>query len=116
MARAVLSTNRSTFPRLPPARRRRRLSFGLTALFAAVTAVAVVSGAARMPVLVGFLFAIDGLVVAMGLYFVRQGCAVSRAIESRPHDVRCAWAQIRFGLLLIVFGTLTFGAAAIINR
>lgn len=68
-----------------------------------------------MPALLGFLFAIDGLVVAMGLYFVRQGVMAYRAIESGPHDLRCAWAQIRFGLLLVAFGALTFCAAALMN-
>jgi hypothetical protein len=87
----------------------------LAALFGAVTVVAVIFGAARLPLLVGFLFAIDGLVVATGLYFVRHGVIVYRGIRSLPHDVRCAAAEIRFGLMLIAFGALTFGAAAITN-
>jgi hypothetical protein len=100
---------------LPTARRPWRLSFGLTALFAAVTATAVISGAARLPALLGFLFAIDGLVVAMGLYFVRQGYIAYQAIESGPHDRRCAAVQIRFGLMLVGFAVLSFGAAAIMS-
>jgi hypothetical protein len=103
------------FPRVPLARKQWRLSFGLAALFGAVTAVAVIAAAARMPLLVGFLFAIDGLVVATGLYFVGQGLIVCRSIESGPHDLLCAWAQVRFGLLLVAFGAVTFGAAAIVN-
>ena len=104
------------FPRVPAARKPWRLSFGLAALFAAVTAMAVISGAARLPALLGFLFAIDGLVVAIGLYFVRQGYAAYWAIESGPHDRRCAAVQLRFGLMLVAFGTLTFGVAAIVSR
>ncbi len=69
-----------------------------------------------MPILLGSFFAIDGLVVAIGLYHVRQGYQVCRTFESLRHDVRCARAQIRFGLLLTVFGLLTFDAAAISSR
>jgi hypothetical protein len=65
-------------------------------MFAAVTVIAVISGAARLPALLGFLFAIDGLVVAMGLYFVRRGFVAYWAIESGPHDRRCAAVQLRF--------------------
>src|SRR5687768_18234800 len=49
------------------------------------------------------------LVAAVGLHQVRDGLRLYRAIESRPHDLRCAWAQIRFGLLLLAFAALTFG-------
>jgi hypothetical protein len=88
----------------------------LAALFAAVTAIAVISGAARLPALLGVLFAIDGLVVAMGVYFVRQGYVVYREIASGPHDRRYAAVQLRFGLMLVAFAALTFGAEAIVCR
>jgi hypothetical protein len=92
------------------------LSFGLTALFCAVTAVAVVAGAARMPAQLGLLFAINALTFTMGLYYLRQAWSLYRASESEPCDDRCAWAHLGFGVLLIAFAGLTFGAVAIVSR
>ena len=91
------------------------MSFGLTALFAAVTAVAVVAGAARMPLLVGILFATDGLVFAVGIQYLHTGFDPYRRIETSVHDLRAAKAQLRFGLFLIAFAVATFGAAKIVH-
>jgi hypothetical protein len=116
MAQATNTANQLAFPRVPLARKRWRLSFGLTALFAAVTAVAVVARAAKMPAPLGVLFAVDALTFAMGLHLVRLGFSLYQASPSRPSDDRCASAHVGFGLLMIAVAGLTFGVAAITNR
>lgn len=116
MAQATTAANRMAFPRVPLARKRWKLSFGLTALFALVTAVAVVAGAARMPAPLGVLFALDALTFAMGLRFVRLGLGMYRAIPPQPNDDWCARAHVGFGLLMVAIAGMTFGAVAIMNR
>jgi hypothetical protein len=110
------SNNETSFPRVRLTPTRSRLSFGLAALFAAVSAVAVIAGAAKMPAQLGVLFAINALTFTMGLYYLRQGWSLYRASESEPCDDRCAWAHLAFGLLLVSFAGLTFSAVAIVIR
>ena len=85
-------------------------------MFIAVTAVAVVAGAARMPLLVGILFANGGLVFAVGIHYVHSGIDLYRRVETPVHELRTARVQLRFGLLLMAFALATFGTAAIIRR
>jgi hypothetical protein len=92
------------------------MSFGLMALFISVTAAAVVAGAARMTLSVGALFATDALVLAVGVHYVHSSWLLYRAAQLRRHDRLLAGAQLRFGLLLVVFALATFGAAAIAQR
>ena len=84
-------------------------------LFAAVSAAAVIAGAAKMPC-AWELIAIDAPTFTMGLYYLRQGWTLYRASESEPCDDRCGWAHAGFGFLIVVFAGLTFGAVAIMNR
>jgi hypothetical protein len=116
VVRHIESNNETSFPRVRLAPTRSRLSFGLAALFAAVSAAAVIAGAAKMPARLGLLFAINAVTFTMGLYYLRQGWSLCRASESEPCDDQCAWAHVGFGLLLIAFAGLTFGVVALVNR
>ena len=114
-------TRPTVYPLIPLYRKRLRFSYGLAALFALVTAVAIVAGAMKMPILLGVLFVLDAVVAVIGLYYIRAGSGrrgghVRHTTAVRLCETRSMSAHLGFGLALLAFAGLSFALAAWLGR